>query len=109
MTMVDHAHARWSDPSSSDFTVKSIAADVRGRELVLAVAATFDQPWCDTELWERTEALTGRRHQRNVLARTRGLMEEDGLIQRVGQWTFRGRPGVVHFIVPGPTTQQEMF
>lgn len=103
MTMTD-AHARHSDPLSSDFTVKSIAADVRGRELVLQVAATFTGPWCDTELWEATERLTGRRHQRNVIARTRGLMEADGYISRVGQWTFRGRPSVVHFIL---TPQQK--
>lgn len=90
------AHARRSDPLSSHLTVQSIGKDMTLRGRVLAAALSLEMykngdAWNDTELTERVEAMTGQRQQRNVLARTRGLIEQDGLIERVGEWDFNGR------------------
>lgn len=100
-------HARRSDPLSSDVTVKSIARDGTLKALILDAAATFGldnrrapRCWNDTMIHARIEELTGRRFQRNVIARSRGLMERDDLIVRIGAWSYQGRPGVVHFSLP---------
>ena len=90
------AHARRSDPLSSHLTVQSIGKDTTLRGRVLAAALSLEMykngdAWNDTELTERVEAMTGQRQQRNILARTRGLIEQDGLIERVGEWEFNGR------------------
>lgn len=105
----NRAHARRSDPLSSDITVKSIARDGGLRALILRAGrdleASGHQCWNDTELTERIEEITNVRQQRNVVARARGLMEKEDLILRLGAYLFRGRPGVVHFVVnPHPNS-----
>lgn len=90
------AHARHSDPLSSDITVKSIAKDTNLRARILAAALARERlfdAWTDTELTETIEEHTGVRQQRNVIARTRGLMEKEDppLIERVGMFRIRGR------------------
>jgi hypothetical protein len=91
------AHARRSDPLSSHDTVKSIAKDGTMRGDLLDAARTFPGRFNDTELWERVEMRTGRRWQRNVVARTRDLMEHDGIFVRVGMASFRGGRELVDF------------
>lgn len=97
--------ARFTDPRSSHHTVRSIAKDMPLREMILTYAKSRpDHPWCDTELWRALEESTGRRLQRNVIARARGLLELDGLLTRVGEWPFEGRPGVIFFLA---TTKEQ--
>jgi hypothetical protein len=97
-------HARTSDPVSSDETVKSIVADVGYAELVMTAArglgpgVQFD----DTDLWRMIEAMTDRRHQRNVIARARGRLERDGHIVRVGI-RYRLDRRSMHFALPTTT------
>ena len=81
-------HARMGDPRSSEDTVRSIAKDRTLAGLILD-AADYLMPYgfnCfdDTDLLERIEEVTGRRHQRNVIARARGLLEPSGQIVRIG-------------------------
>lgn len=92
-------HARVSDPQSSDRTVKSIVRDTSLAAIILAFAyrlymtdTNFDYrpEFCDTELWEHAEASTGRRFQRNVLARARGRLVNDGLLKPIGPAMYKG-------------------
>ena len=95
---MNRAFARMGDPTASQLTLDSISKDRPLREQIVQWAGLRREPWCDTELWRGLEAATGRRMQRNVIARARGLIEADGLIVRVGEFRFEGRPGVVHFL-----------
>lgn len=105
--MSDDAHARRSDPISSHLTVQSLGKDTSYKHLVVLGALRLEeilgtQPngdgaWTDTQLTITIEQMTRRRHQRNVIARTRGLLEIDGWFWRVGLFDFDGRP-TVHFI-----------
>ncbi len=102
------AHARRSDPVSSDQTVKSIAQDQSLRGLVLRGANAswvshqrqqrVRPSFTDTELTAWIEKVTGKRQQRNVIARTRGLIEKEGHIIRTGTHTVDGRL-MVHFVI----------
>lgn len=95
-------HARRGDPRSSDRTVKSIVKDGSLAALILKAAdwhlanvgwewADFtDQAFCDTWLWEWIEQFTGRRHQRNVIARARGRLVDDGVLVGVGERNYNG-------------------
>lgn len=89
--------ARHGDSLASQLTLESIAKDLPLREQILQWASRQQGCWCDTELWRGLEAVTRHRIQRNVIARARGRIEETGRIVRVGEYTFEGRPGVVHF------------
>jgi predicted ATPase len=104
---VSEAHARLSDPISSELTVASLGKDTSYKALVVAAARYIEtardvtghlRPWNDTQLWITIEAMTRRRHQRNVISRTRGLLERDGWFENVGLYDFDGRP-LVHFIL----------
>lgn len=103
--MSDQPHARRSDPISSHLTVQSLGKDSSLKAQLITAALhledvldrrTMTQIWTDTQLTETLEMMTGRRHQRNVVARTRGLLERDGWFERVGMFDFDGRPQV-HF------------
>lgn len=87
-------HARVSDPASSDRTVKSIVSDNSLAAIILNFAyhkyMTDTGAFCDTELWEHAEASTGRRFQRNVLARARGRLVNEGLLKPVGPAMYKG-------------------
>lgn len=93
MTMSDHA--RIGDPASSHRTVISIAGDVPLKELVLEAVRCkehHDIPQCnDTWLWEWLESITGRRFQRNVLARARNRLVRDGVLVGVGAYEYKGK------------------
>lgn len=59
----------------------------------------WDTPVTDDNITEWCERQTGRRHQRNVVARTRGLLEVDGWFDPVPDVIGRtGRP--THAVVP---------
>lgn len=114
--MIDHA--RRTDPRSSDRTVKSIVKDGSLAALVLDAAASLeaaavqcgagDDPcFNDTELWLKIEMTTRRRHQRNVIARTRGLLMGEGRIVAVGPRDFEGRE-LEHYRLPFPE-QERLF
>ena len=77
------AHARMSDPVSSDVTVKSIAADGTLADKIVECARDFQRdgvhiPFDDTDLVEALQDRWPRPitkpWQRNVVARARGLM-----------------------------------
>jgi hypothetical protein len=85
-------HARFTDPVQSDETVKSLGKDTNLKSLIYHAVLHLqgpgrnlvgDQGVTDDEIWAYLESTTGRRFQRNVLARTRGLMANDNLIYMV--------------------------
>jgi hypothetical protein len=53
----------------------------------------------DTDLHELVEEQTGRRQQRNVIARARGLMENAGMFVRIGE-RVRDNRKTMHFRLP---------
>lgn len=91
--------ARTSDPESSHRANDSIAKDMTLRDHILQAAGrlmSVQECFDDTDLTEAVEDATLRRQQRNVIARSRGLMERDGLFVRVGI-VDRGDRRTVHF------------
>lgn len=63
------------------------------------IAVIWDRPVTDDDITDTLERRHGYRFQRNVVARTRGLMERDGWFDPVPDVTGRtGRP--THAIVP---------
>jgi hypothetical protein len=80
------AHARVTDPISSELTVASLGRDVNYRKLVVKATSTMQTMHanyvCDDDVLACIEHITMRRHQRNVIARTRGLLEREGWIER---------------------------
>lgn len=100
-------HARRSDPSSSHIAVAAIAADAKLVEQIRHAArrlhpSLFD----DTDLVQLVEDQTGRRQQRNVIARSRGLMEYAGEFVRVGV-RKRDNRETMHYRLPHPGEQIE--
>jgi hypothetical protein len=67
------AHARRFDPASSHEAVGHIAKARTLHELVRDAGASLKEMFSDTDLWVEVERVSGRRQQRNVIARTRGL------------------------------------
>jgi len=99
--MTPSDHARRSDPRSSDRTVTSIVKDPTLADLIvrafawrLANTAVLrvrkPSAACDTWLWQWIEDFTGRRHQRNVIARARGRLVEDGVLVGIGEREYEG-------------------
>ena len=82
-------HARYTDPIQSDITVKSLGKDTSLKSLIYRTVELLQHPHDMTKgvtddtitMW--LENKTGRRFQRNVIARTRGLMENENLLMRV--------------------------
>lgn len=104
-TTTDAPHARRSDPLSSHLTVQSLGKDtaLKARVVTAAMRLSLDHEHDeinDTMLTMEIERSTGRRQQRNVIARTRGLLEQDGWFERVGLWPFDGRPTVWFKLTP---------
>lgn len=78
--------ARTSDPVQSHITAASIVKDGSLKALILdAVSGRWYKfhPVTDDEVWERIEAYTGRRFQRNVIAKARIRMMREGLLMQV--------------------------
>lgn len=104
-TMTDAPHARRSDPLSSHLTVQSLGRDtaLKARVVIAAMRLDLDaghDEINDTMLTAAIEQATGRRQQRNVIARTRGLLEQDGWFERIGMWPYDGRPTVWFKLTP---------
>jgi hypothetical protein len=94
-------HARLSDPISSEIAVGRIAKNTSLKDNIRYAAERLHPQWFDdTDLLELVEEQTGRRQQRNVIARSRGLMERDGEFIRMGLVARQGRQ-TVHFCLPG--------
>lgn len=106
-------HARFGDPPSSDLTVKSILMDATLAQLIMHFAEHQSERspsgrafWNDSELWAALEERTGRRLQRNVLARARGRLVDLGLLVAVGQHDHLGVQ-LEHYSLP--TIQLHLF
>jgi len=87
-------HARKGDPYTSDQALKAIAKDNTLMHWIWVMADAFRQgnvPFNDTELTILIESATGKRQQRNVIARARGLMEDAGLLRQAGVFVYQGR------------------
>lgn len=105
------AHARMSDPVSSEIAVVSIGRDLSIRSAILRLAERWSnqaRPFTDTMLTDEIEKAWGTRQQRNVIARSRGLIEREGLIERVGLFDVGGRP-YMHFQLVVPTGQGQLL
>lgn len=99
--MTDTPHARRTDAISSHLALQALGRATSLKAHVITAALMLEDPidvtcWCDTELTEKIEQITGKRQQRNVIARTRGLLEQDGWIEKVGLFDYDGRPHL-HF------------
>jgi len=80
--------ARTFDPPSSHKAVRQVRTDKGLAKLAYqairdAYAVNGNQPVSDDDLLERAERISGVRQQRNVLAKVRGVLEENGYVQRV--------------------------
>ena len=80
--------ARTFDPPSSHQAVRRIRTDRGLAKLALqsirdAYVVNGNKPVSDDDLLERAERISGIRQQRNVLAKVRGVLEENGYVQRV--------------------------
>lgn len=87
-------HGRKTDPYTSDQALKAIARNGSlMSEIWWAANDASKKGWCfnDTWLTQRLEQYTGRRYQRNIIARARGLMLEAGLFRVVGPVLYEGR------------------
>jgi len=89
-------HARRSDPISSHLVLASLGKDTAAKSRVLVAAFALEirghDMWNDTMLTEQIERDTGTRQQRNIIARTRDLMTDDGWFEKVGMFDYDGRP-----------------
>lgn len=95
-------HARMSDPVSSDIAVRAIVANTRLADQIMAAAQSFNPvAFDDTDLLFVIEEATGRRQQRNVIARARGRLEQLGELERIGR-RDRGDRFTLHFTITRP-------
>ncbi len=98
----DAPNARTTDPISSHLACAAIRKNqtladyvVQGVVVLSNVAAESGRlPVTDDDLLHYIEALSNKRQQRNVIARTRGLLEKDGFFVRV--------PGDQVQVMPSP-------
>lgn len=94
--------ARTHDPLSSHMANKAIAENKTLAEWILI--AVRDITFCigvqfatDDDILEYIEKAIGKRQQRNVIARARGLLERDGRLMRVQS---HPRVGVKPYVAP---------
>lgn len=108
------AHARHTDPESSELTLQSLGKDTsynwRIFETIMLLSSHWSQPdgpgtapvhtlepITDDEITASMERIYGRRYQRNVIARQRGIIRELGWIKRVEDLEGpTGRPVIAH-------------
>lgn len=95
-------HARMMDPPSSHLTVESLGKDTSYNWRIFtciiglsqrfepreyadgsSIAVIYDAPVTDDAILVSMERVWGRRYQRNVIARQRGLLREAGWLKRV--------------------------
>lgn len=104
----NRAHARRTDPVTSDRAVKAIAKDGSLASLIWLHARACRQGGVlmnDTELTEWIERATCERQQRNVIARARGLMEDGGLLRQAGVFSYQGRD-LMHYEIDPANTKE---
>lgn len=102
-------HARMTDPESSHLTLESLGKDTsynwRIFDCVVRLAGVFRhgdeliyRAVTDDAILEAMERKYGRRYQRNVIARQRGIIRELGWIERVNdvESPITGRFVVAH-------------
>ncbi len=94
-------NARASDPQSSHEANAKIRANRGLAGMVLKAVQTIQDASgaTDDAILEWIEASSGKRQQRNVIARTRGLLERDGFLVRVSE-----SPRVAVIVAEGLTT-----
>lgn len=111
------AHARHTDPESSELTLQSLGKDTSYNWRVFAglvalsmrdelrvdfrgeegICVHHDRPVTDDQLLDYMERRYERRYQRNVIARQRGIIRELGWIKRVEDLKGpTGRPVIAH-------------
>jgi hypothetical protein len=120
--VVPEVSARATDPTSSHVTVRSLAKDGSSYRMILMAVCKLhlddDALWTDKPYWvpgathlttvmprlvtddlvvAYLERITGRRFQRNVTARSRGLLEPD-YIQRVGVMADSTGRSILHYV-----------
>jgi len=88
MIRTDAPMARTTDPVSSHIANSKIKNNVTlADNIICAVRNIYAQTpgfgVTDDQILEFVEALTQKRQQRNVIARARGLLERDGLLERI--------------------------
>lgn len=76
-------HARKGDPASSDRALRAIAKNGTMRSLIIEALVCHEMPVSDDDILAYVEDFTMNRQQRNVIARTRGLLESAGYCVRV--------------------------
>lgn len=93
-------HARLSDPISSEVAVHAITKNLGlAEQIMLAANRLHPAEFDDTDLLDLVESQTGRRQQRNVIARARGRLEKLDDLVRVGIRQRQDR-ATVHFRLP---------
>ena len=103
-------HARATDPVSSELTLRSLGRDTsynwRIFQCIVWLSEQFNasnwpvhnRPVTDDMILDAMEQRYGRRFQRNVIARQRGIIRELGWIERVDDVIspITNRPTVAH-------------
>lgn len=87
-------HARRTDPYTSDKALKAVAKDGTLMQLIWTSAKLHrmsGKPFNDTLLTEWIERATCKRQQRNVVARSRGMLEDAGVFRQVGVRDYGGQ------------------
>lgn len=97
-------NARNTDPISSHYAVKAMRTNITLADLVIGgvfVCSTVRDedgfkyvPVTDDQILEYAENTSRRRHQRNVIAKVRGMLEKDGFFVRI--------PGDKVQVIPSP-------
>lgn len=110
-TLFDAArpHARRTDPYTSDQALKAIAKDGTLMHWIwwfADIRRDLSEPFNDTQLTEWIEFATGKRQQRNVVARSRGMLEDAGLLRQAGVREYEGRELVHYEIDPNNKKEQ---
>ena len=80
-------NARTGDPQSSHEANEKIRKNRGLAKMILEAVQTIQVTTgaTDDAILELVEARSGKRQQRNVIARSRGLLERDGLLVRVAE------------------------
>lgn len=103
-------HARRTDPYTSDQALKAIAKDKSLMSWIWFCATLYrdsGEPFNDTQLTEWIERALCRRQQRNVIARSRGLLEDAGMFRQVGVREWMGRELMHYEIDPNNKKEQQ--
>lgn len=97
--------ARTSDPLGSHEALASITKWQGLREAILMAAQTFDPaPFDDGDLTEYINHIWSTGVQRNVVARSRGILEREGKLVRIGNRRHNGK-ATMHFRLPDNQTR----